>query len=641
MPRRGASTSRVYLTKRNGPKTHLLQSLPNRSGGKHDGEATRRSPATDDEPKSSSDELSELDLPIASSSNSTTVPHVGRRLPAVRVPQKGLKILKPTSQDAQTEDGVYTVGAAAGSRSIKAPNAASPPRRSTRRNNPPSSSPKRSIDEVEDGGVDLLDDFGFVGSSQTRKKVKRPRPYGKVLANIHAHQAAETPDVFGSKPGSKASEGLSRGSYDPNSVDGTGFRDPLERKRELEAKLQNLPNSPEILFRVPRTLSRGGSGTTKGSEGTDQAAHFLPPGDGTPAFRVHAACSAPESNSSEDDGDCQSRMRPSLTSENSGERNGDLHEAMMRLSRSRSGLMEEPVRTDVTRTAEKILTNTAGRHGTYNEKQPLTSSTASSSVPSGIVDEEALSDSSSLSSLPESPIFGSSQEDPELFGADIPSYKVSSVSRCPMCKEKVDLDFLEEFDNGKRMNVRKQAQFCRAHKQRTAKKDWQSRGYPDIDWHNFDTRIRRFQSSLDDLLECRKPSFYRNALESSVRGGRNRTLAQSIMSGDFHGLTPGYYGSRGARVMMESIMSIFSSKIRKLASTDKIISSGGVSGYVQVVLVPELAVMLVKEDMRLDDEEARAVLRDSIDVGDLLNEEENDDPRPVLLIDEDPEVLSV
>lgn len=71
-------------------------------------------------------------------------------------------------------------------------------------------------------------------------------------------------------------------------------------------------------------------------------------------------------------------------------------------------------------------------------------------------------------------------------------------------------------------------------------------------------------------------------------------------------------------------MSNFSSQIRRLAATDKLISSGGVSGYVQAVLVPELAVLLVKEDMQVEDEAARVILQESIQIGDLLNEEEEE-----------------
>ena len=71
-------------------------------------------------------------------------------------------------------------------------------------------------------------------------------------------------------------------------------------------------------------------------------------------------------------------------------------------------------------------------------------------------------------------------------------------------------------------------------------------------------------------------------------------------------------------------MSRFASKLRRLAASDKLISSGGVSRYVQAVLVPELAVLLIKDDMRVDEDRAREVMRDSVDIGNLLNEEEDE-----------------
>ena len=44
----------------------------------------------------------------------------------------------------------------------------------------------------------------------------------------------------------------------------------------------------------------------------------------------------------------------------------------------------------------------------------------------------------------------------------------------------------------------------------------------------------------------------------------------------------------------------------------------------QAVLVPELAILLIKDDMKVDEEKAREVLRDSVDIGNLLNEEEDE-----------------
>ena len=82
----------------------------------------------------------------------------------------------------------------------------------------------------------------------------------------------------------------------------------------------------------------------------------------------------------------------------------------------------------------------------------------------------------------------------------------------------------------------------------------------------------------------------------------------------------------------DNVMSRFARKLRRLAASDKLVSSGGVSGYVQAVLVPELAVLLIMDDMRVDAEKAREVMRESVDIGNLLNEEEDEvitDPGPV------------
>lgn len=194
-------------------------------------------------------------------------------------------------------------------------------------------------------------------------------------------------------------------------------------------------------------------------------------------------------------------------------------------------------------------------------------------------------------------------------------------SVCPMCSEIVDTDFLENFYEG-RMNIRIQAKFCRAHKKRSARETWTSRGYPEISWHELDGRIQTHHPHLDNLLSG-APSHYRELLKELMKSGKNRTLKQAMMSsGD--SLTPGYYGSRGQRVMSENIMKRFSPTLRNIAIKDRLVSAQGVAGYVQAVLVPELAVLLIKEDMGTDIENARAIMKESIALGDLVNEETED-----------------
>ena len=49
------------------------------------------------------------------------------------------------------------------------------------------------------------------------------------------------------------------------------------------------------------------------------------------------------------------------------------------------------------------------------------------------------------------------------------------------------------------------------------------------------------------------------------------------------------------------------------------------AGYVHAVLAPEMAIMLIGEDMHVGEEGARKILRESEEVGGLVHEEEEDE----------------
>ena len=121
---------------------------------------------------------------------------------------------------------------------------------------------------------------------------------------------------------------------------------------------------------------------------------------------------------------------------------------------------------------------------------------------------------------------------------------------CPVCKVAVDREFLEEFNHGNPLRTRQQTQFCKAHTLRTAEQEWMERGYPKIDWGHFHKRLETFHPVMEDLLLGKKTSFYRNAFEDRVNKGQVRSL-KSILNVEtgMEDVIPGYYGSRGARVM--------------------------------------------------------------------------------------------
>lgn len=73
---------------------------------------------------------------------------------------------------------------------------------------------------------------------------------------------------------------------------------------------------------------------------------------------------------------------------------------------------------------------------------------------------------------------------------------------------------------------------------------------------------------------------------------------------------------------MEQIISLFGSEFPRWTTKDRLLRSVGVADYVVTVLVPELAVMLIKEDMTVCDERAREILQKSARLEEMLHEEE-------------------
>lgn len=61
-------------------------------------------------------------------------------------------------------------------------------------------------------------------------------------------------------------------------------------------------------------------------------------------------------------------------------------------------------------------------------------------------------------------------------------------------------------------------------------------------------------------------------------------------------------------------------ELRRCAPTDNIIAARGVPGYIQSVLVPELAILLIQEDMDVNESRAMEILEESRSLGEQVNE---------------------
>ncbi|KAE8442701.1 hypothetical protein EG329_002946 [Mollisiaceae sp. DMI_Dod_QoI] len=194
---------------------------------------------------------------------------------------------------------------------------------------------------------------------------------------------------------------------------------------------------------------------------------------------------------------------------------------------------------------------------------------------------------------------------------------MTQKSRCPMCNALVDPADIRAYGDGD-MNIRMQEKFCRAHRTKTAKQEWEERDYPTINWNKLDSRIKRHHSLIRKMVKGDN-SYYRKQMEEKVNAGKDRSLMKMTTN-----LTPGYYGARGLRAISENIMHAFTPLLKRRMVEDKLMSARGFTPYVQSVLVPEVASRLIQEDMKVDLEKARDILTESIEVGELLNEEIRD-----------------
>ncbi|SPN96707.1 uncharacterized protein DNG_00227 [Cephalotrichum gorgonifer] len=205
----------------------------------------------------------------------------------------------------------------------------------------------------------------------------------------------------------------------------------------------------------------------------------------------------------------------------------------------------------------------------------------------------------------------------ELSSDDFADQK-ESEARCPNCDRVISHDLLQKYSRDGYMAIHTQHRLCAEHKRDEARAEWKAKSYPDIDWSRVGARILSHHDYLEGILMGNR-CHYGDNLARDIKAGGKRNLTRA----DFDN-SPGYYGPKGFRAMQEGIFEMFSVLMRKKAVENELLSARGYSLYVQAVLVPELAVKLVMEDMKVGPEEARDVLQESTWVGDLLCEDLGD-----------------
>jgi len=233
------------------------------------------------------------------------------------------------------------------------------------------------------------------------------------------------------------------------------------------------------------------------------------------------------------------------------------------------------------------------------------------------------------------------------------------------------------------MRVRDKLRFCNLHNATTAKDNWNRSEYPTIDWKKLPGRLEGLDSIVADILTRRIHSTYRTALQSAVADDKvnyrhamrnpeaqarvpiakvvdNAALipnsstdptpisiassqAQDDESSTFS--STGYYGPRGSRAILDHVMSspLISQQLREVSANEELFKRVGIAYFLQVVIVPEIAWRLIREDMGLGGDQrmkkrrsgdtepeegeirAKEILLESKKVGELVNGGDEED----------------
>ncbi|CAG8523240.1 3013_t:CDS:10 [Diversispora eburnea] len=177
---------------------------------------------------------------------------------------------------------------------------------------------------------------------------------------------------------------------------------------------------------------------------------------------------------------------------------------------------------------------------------------------------------------------------------------------CPYCFEplpnplplklKEKLAQIDKSKGKKRKSFFDDDEFCKLHEaELKIISQGISKGYPRIiDYDQLPARIKKLKKKLKKIILGKVKSKYRKqALETYRKIGRRAKLPMSVMS-RFETLRPGYFGPKGAEIIMETLMNMFTKK--KNILTAELAKPQSIVEYLQEVLVPETCIRLIRED---------------------------------------------
>lgn len=249
--------------------------------------------------------------------------------------------------------------------------------------------------------------------------------------------------------------------------------------------------------------------------------------------------------------------------------------------------------------------------------------------------EDWMQDQPILSSQPDSSAPQEALDNLQDYIQQLPGQELEGT-QCTLCKAPIEVEDYWEFWKGKDKTVKNHTAFCHTHQKKSAQDKYRREGYPPIDWETLPTRIRKHRIPLFQILTNDRPSTYRARYEPLALTGkaaaipsRRKDLPSNIQDEldsyalDDQSTYPGYYGPHGRRAITEHVMRVLKTEIKYCK--DAVVQGSGPAAFVQAVLVPECAILLIMEDCRVDRERAEVIRENTYEMGLLLNEEVEDE----------------
>lgn len=127
---------------------------------------------------------------------------------------------------------------------------------------------------------------------------------------------------------------------------------------------------------------------------------------------------------------------------------------------------------------------------------------------------------------------------------------------CPRCGESIAQSLKEDFEDeilkDRRMNFAWQGRFCGYHRKRTAKDQWQLRGYPAIDFSALGRRMGKYDAVLRRILNDERSSHHRQQLKARSKQSKKHQQ-ESVEEGTSRTIM-GYYGPKGEKIMYVNVI---------------------------------------------------------------------------------------